>query len=133
MATILRENITYTREEVPHTLEGFKNWEFSSGSVIDEDFKVFARLFKKHIANNLPPRTRLVTYGRGHYEVSGFIERQGKCVYFAISDVRYFPGNWRENILIRIASSDHDYTGGSNHYTRLEEFKEQIDNLLNSQ
>ena len=131
MSTITRENTTYTQTEVPQTLAGFKNWEFTSGPVIDEDFRVFARLFKKYITQHLPTGSQLVTFSRGHYEVSGFIQRQGKYVYFSVSDVRFFPGKWQSEILVRTATSDKDYTGGVNRYTGLDTFQVAVDALLN--
>ena len=130
MATITRENITYTRVEVPKTLAQFKNWQFSSGSVIDEDFRVFARLFKKHVSQNMPDNSQLVNFNRGHYYVSGFIENDGKYVYFSVSDVRHFPGNWYNNILVRTAKTERDYTGGSNRYTTLDNFTQAVADLL---
>ena len=133
MATIIRENITYTEEQVPHTLAGFKTWKFSSGSVIDEDFRVFARLFKKYVSNNLPEGSSLAKYNRGHYDISGFVERQGRFVYFSIPDVRFFPGEWFGNVLIRTAKSAEDYTGGNNCYTILSQFKQNVQRLLQAE
>ena len=130
MPTITRENITYTVAEVPNTLSGFKNWQFTSGPVIDEDFRVFARKYKQFVITHVPTDTKLVSFHRGHYEVSGFVERQGKFVYFSVSDVRFFPGEWYNNILVRTAQSDKDYTGGRNCYTSLENFTDSIDKLL---
>lgn len=129
---ITKENITYTREQVPDTLNKFKTWQFTSGSVIDEDFRVFARLFKGYATNNLPEGANLVRFSRGHYYVSGFIERQGKFVYFSISDVRFFPGGWHNDILVRTAVTDHDYTGGNNCYTTLENFSRTVGKLLSA-
>ena len=116
--------------DVPKTLEGFKDWEFSSGGTTGEDFNTFARLFKKHIQKNLPEGFKLVAFSKGHYYVSGFVERGGKFVYFSVSDVRYFPGGWHNNILIRTAKNEKDYTGGSNGYTTLEFFAVKVFNLL---
>ena len=115
-------------ERVPNTLMEFKNWKFSSGSVADRDFKVFARLFKKYIIQNIPSNSKLVNFNRGHYYVSGFIENGGKYVYFSISDVRYF--HWYKNILIRTAETERDYTGGNNYYTTLDDFKQSVVNLM---
>jgi hypothetical protein len=129
---ITRENITYTIVQVPNTLTKFKAWEFSSGPVIDEDFRVFARLFKKHVTQNLPTEAVLVKFNSGHYYVSGFIERQGKYAYFSISDVRHFPNDWHNNILVRTAKSETDYSGGCNRYTTLDNFTRAIDNLLSA-
>ena len=116
--------------DVPKTLEGFKDWEFSSGGTTGEDFNTFARLFKKHIQKSLPIGSNLVAFSKGHYYVSGFVERGGKFVYFSVSDVRHFPGSWQNNILVRTARNEKDYTGGGNNYTNLEFFAVKVLNLL---
>ena len=117
-------------EEVPNTLEGFKDWKFSSGGTTGEDFNIFARLFKKHIQKNLPVGSNLVAFSKGHYYVSGFVERGDKFVYFSVPDVRFFPGEWYNNILVRTAKHEKDYTGGSNGSTTLEFFSVKVLNLL---
>lgn len=121
---------TSYEEEIPKTLDEFRPWEFSSGSTTGNDFRAFARLFKKGIAERLPTGASLVKSSKGHYIASGFIKRQGKFIYFSVSDVRHFPGDWYSNILIRTAKSDTDYTGGSNCYTSLDEFTQRVDSLL---
>ncbi len=128
---VTRAHTTYYEEEVPKTLSEFRAWEFSSGGTTGADFHVFARLFKKQIAKSLPTGARLVKFRRGHYDTSGFLERQGQYVYFSISDVRHFSGCWYSNILIRTAKSDSDYIGGSNGCTNLTDFTQKVNRLLN--
>ena len=122
----------YVEEEVdvPEDLNGFKDWEFSSGSTTGEDFNVFSRKFKAHIGKSLPVGAILVNFRSGHYDLSGFVQRGEKYVYFATSDVRHFPGNWHDDILVRTAQSDIDYTGGRNCSTTLETFAEDVEKLL---
>ena len=79
-------------QKVPNTLAKYKNWEFTSGHIIDEDFRVFSRLFKKYINAHIPIEANLINFNRGHYYISGFIEKQDRYVYFSISDVRFFSG-----------------------------------------
>ena len=50
-------------------------------------------------------------------------------MYMSISDVRYFPCEWVENILIRTMQHDKDWSGGTNHYTDLINFTKDIANL----
>ena len=126
------QTVTYD-EEVPKSLEGFRNWEFSSGGTTGQDFKIFARLFKKEIERQLPGDVQLLKFSAGHYYVSGFIYRNNRYVYFSISDVRHFPGGWYDNILIRTAKSDGDYTGGCNNYTQLRDFGEKAVYLLGNE
>ena len=128
---MLRSKTIYYEVEVPKDLKAFQGWEFSSGGSTGEDFIVFAKEFKKFIKENLPDQAVLVDFSRGHYILSGFISRAGKFVYFSISDVRHFPGSWIDDILIRTAQHDKDYTGGSNGSASLTSFSKDVERLLN--
>jgi hypothetical protein len=116
--------------EIPDTLEGFKKWEFSSGSTTGKDYLIFHRLLVRSIKRSLPRGAKLVNTIKGHYFTSGFIERDGKFIYFSISDVRGFPNEWHKNILIRTAESATDYTGGSNGYTTLAGFADKVADMI---
>ena len=126
---ITRQSIQTYEEEVPDTLNKYRNWEFSSGGIAGEDFRVFAKLFKKYVKSSLPAGATL-RFNLNHYCLSGFIGRESKFIYFSISDVRHFPGDWHNKILIRTAKSEQDFTGGSNCYTSLEDFAENVELLL---
>lgn len=107
------------------------NHEFSSGSYTWDDFNSFARSFKtamKHVCHELG--AELVSFSKGHYYVSGFIQRWSKFVYFSSSDVRYFPKEWADHLLIRTAENSRDFTGGANRYTDLSMFQENVSYLL---
>ncbi len=130
MSKITRQVITSYEEEIPNTLEKFKSWVFSSGGTTGEDFKVFARAFRSYVKKNLPPNSILVSFNTGHYYISGFVKRGDKYVYFSISDVRHFSGSWIDDILIRTAKHEKDYTGGCNNSTTLEKFSLNVEQLL---
>ena len=130
MAKMIRYETVSYEVEIPKKLDSFNHWQFSSGPTTGEDFKVFARLFKKRLKSQLPIEATLVNWNCGHYYLSGFVQKDGKFAYFSISDVRGFPGAWRKAILIRTAKSDTDYTGGPNGYTNLEDFGRRINKLL---
>lgn len=127
---INRYRVVTEEAEIPEDLNSFKDWEFTSGSTTGEDFKVFARKFKAHIRKSLPEGATLVKFRDGHYYLSGFVQRGENYVYVSIPDVRYFPGRWHDDILVRTAQSDTDYTGGSNCSTTLAEFSDAVDRLL---
>ena len=127
---ITRQRIITYEEEIPGTLSKFKDWEFSSSSIAGEDFEVFVKLFKKYIRGHLPAGAKLHKFNPSHYCLSGFISKGDKFIYFSIPDVRYFPRRWQDNILIRTAKSEQDYTGGSNNYTSLEDFTGDVERLL---
>jgi len=127
---VQKREVNYYEETVPKDLEAFKEWEFTSGGTTGKDFMAFSRLFKKYIKNNLPNGAELVEFSGGHYICSGFVKRGEKFVYFSVSDVRHFKNSWMTNILIRTAKHEKDYTGGSNNFTTLENFKSGVERLL---
>jgi len=126
---ILKSIIHVYEEEIPTSLEAFKQWEFTSGPETGEDFNVFARLFRSFVKKNIPADAK-ATVKVGHYESYGFVELNGKFVFFSISDVRYFKNSWVDDILIRTAKNSSDFTGGSNCSTTLEKFKADVTRLL---
>lgn len=69
----------------------------------------------------------------GHFYFYGFLEnkKNGKLVYFSCSDVRHFPDEWFNHLLIRTAENDTDWTGGSNNYCRLPEIADKAKQLTN--
>jgi hypothetical protein len=130
MATIQKCKVMYYEETIPETLTGFKSWHFTSGGTTGQDFKIFAKVYKKWLKNILPADITICRFERGHYYLFGFLEKQGKYVYFSISDVRHFPNSWAEDILVRIADSPQDYTGGSNNSTTMERFAQDVNKLF---
>lgn len=67
---------------------------------------------------------------KNHYEFSAVIQRDdGQHVYFSISDVRYWFNGWSENILVRTMKHDSDWSGGSNHYTDIDNVARSIKGL----
>lgn len=111
-------------------LKAYENHVFESGIRNSKDFLRFARLFRNEIRRQLPDGAKLDMCNTGHFYVSGFIERQGRFVYFSISDVRHFRNSWYTNILIRQANHNTDFTGGHNHYTSLNNFRVEVTKLL---
>ena len=106
------------------------NYEFQSGSRIGAEFKQFARDLRKELNRQLGKiNCQIVKYNVNHFEVSGFVEKDGKFVYFRVGDVRYNP-NWHADVLIRTAESTTDFRGGRNQRTSLESFGENVRKLL---
>ena len=86
----------------------------------------------------------LVNQSYGHYDVSGFIRRNDKYVYFSYSNSLNYGGRTyvalKENnsysgcctpLLIRTAKNDSDYRGGYNNFTSFENCQSLIERLLN--
>jgi hypothetical protein len=116
--------------ELPRTLKPFVDYQFSSGGYIGDDFKSFNTKFRNVIKKSLPQGYELHSWNRGHYYCSGVIkDDNGRFIYFSISDVRFWMNEWFTKILIRTMEHDKDWTGGSNHYTNLINFSNDIKKL----
>lgn len=97
------------------------------GGITSPDYKTFERKYKnylKKVANDIGGE--LVKFNPNHYEFSCFVKRNDKLVYISISDTRYFKNEWYNNILIRTAKHEKDYTGGSNQHTTLDTIGNKI-------
>lgn len=98
----------------------------------DRIFKIFARSFKAEIESQLAEKEyEIVIYIRGNFYISGFISNSNRMryVYFSVPDVRY-TRNWHKQVLVREAENRHDYIGGINNYTSLEDFGEAVNKLM---
>lgn len=107
---------------------------FESSSSETPEFKRFAKDFKDFISGILSPNSKLVSFSKGHFQVSGFIkltryfDHNDKYCYFSVPDVR-FNSDWHEKVLLRRADSPKDYTGGTNNFVSLDQIKEMIGKL----
>ncbi|HZK27070.1 MAG TPA: hypothetical protein VFD00_06000 [Thermoclostridium sp.] len=115
-------------ERMSAVMKKWKNHYFESSCYKTEDFKAFARDLKKYINKNLPPSSKLVNWSVGHFYVSGFIQKSEQYVYFSLRDVRGY--DWYDNVLIRTAAHDKDYTGGRNNFTNIEFFAQSVQELF---
>ena len=127
----LQQNIVEleTQKQKVIELNGMERWVGFQFESTDE-FAGFARDFKKHILSVLPDGTELVNWNKNHFEVSGFIKRDSKYVYFSIRDVRFWQDAWYNDIMVRIAGHEEDYTGGRNCDTTLPAFIEAVEDLF---
>jgi hypothetical protein len=102
------------------------NHNFESSSTTTPEFKSFTRDFKHSLNLIIKPEFEIKNFIRGHFYISGFLQNRcnGNYGYFSTSDVRFSPNDWFNNVLIRTAKHDKDYTGGFNNYCRLENIKE---------
>lgn len=99
------------------TIEQYKNHTFESSCSKTPEFKKFARRFRHEVKKMFTDDTTIV-FNTGHFYISGHIQNpiNGKWAYFSISDVRDFR-DWYDEVLVRTAESEVDYTGGTNCYT----------------
>ena len=124
------DGMYHYKSELPKTLQPFVHHVFSDGSYIGNDFASFNTKYRNAIKKLLPNGYELHDWNRNHYECSAVIKDvEGRFIYMSISDVRYFPNEWAENILIRTMKHDKDWTGGTNYYTDLINFTKDIAKL----
>jgi hypothetical protein len=116
------------------TFEVFINkWhghEFQSSMGLTEEFASFAKDLKKAVTQAFQG-TFVVMVHRGHFEVSGFLQNKAtdRWVYWHVSDVRFFQDEWVNHVLVRTATSDHDFAGGPNQYTTLMDLPAMVQRL----
>lgn len=102
------------------------------GSQCSDDFKSFARKFKGFLKRNLPSCCKIVDHHCGHYDLGGFVERDGKYAYYHWSWDRFSPvnvsegHNFRTAVLYRTAENEKDFRGGHNQFCSLEQFPGKI-------
>lgn len=111
-----------TKTTVFKRLEDWRGNSFESSSGKTPEFMAFARAFRTYINHKAKlNQLQLVNVSTGHFYISGFFlnPRSGKYAYFSINDVRGGSDAWWNNVLIRTAQHDKDWTGGSNQYTAL--------------
>jgi len=104
--------------------------EFVSSTVETEEFKQFFRRYKSALKKALPDGLKIIDFYSNAFDGSGFITDGEHYVYFSFSDVRFLKNEWYHHILIRTAKHEKDYTGGTNQYTSLPKFGEDVQGLL---
>lgn len=114
-------------------LRKWTSHEFSSLPYAGEDFKKFAREFNAEFKKSLAQYgVEVIRNKPGHYYLSGFVKNpdNGKFAYYTVGDVRYMFGRWAEEVLIRTAKSEKDFTGGFNQYSTLEDLPKALAALV---
>jgi len=108
-------------------IEKWLDYTFESSAGLTPEFAQFNKEIKDLIKKSLPDCLELVSWNKGHFEFSGFLRNKntGKFVYFSCSDVRYFKNAWYEDLLVRTAENEKDFTGGSNNFCKLSELAEK--------
>lgn len=114
-------------------MDKWKNRTIADGGGYNsEDFLEFAKDFKKFLFKELQSvHIDLNRFNVGHHEVSGFFLNRttNKFGYFSISDVRYFPNDWHNNIMVRSVTGYGDYKGGTNNWSSLSNFAETAERI----
>ena len=111
-------------------LRKWLGFQFSSGSVTGEDYKLFEKELLNLLKRNLRKEgIEFVNPVRGHYYCSCIVKNTntGKFAYFSISDVRFSQDEWAYKVLYRDCAHEKDWSGGSNRYCTIEDL---INNII---
>ena len=106
-------------------INGIEKWigyEFESSCSLTPEFAAFRKDIKSYIKKALDQNLELIMpFSSLHFAFSWFIKNKltGKYVYFSSDDVRGGRDGWYNNLLIRTAKDEKDYSGGSNCFTKL--------------
>ena len=98
--------------------EKWRNYEFSTGATTGEDYTSFQKDARSDL-NKMAKEEGLIvhSFNKNHYCFSAILKTQGgKYIYTSISDVRFFPNEFLDHVLIRTMKNEKDYTGGTNNY-----------------
>lgn len=109
----------------------YKGVEFESSTGLTEQFSQFYRAYVREVKKLLGRDAYDFRFRRGHFEIYAHLKNKetGHWAYLSVSDVRYWPGAWNTNILVRSAKNERDCTGGPNQYTSLANLKEAIERI----
>lgn len=99
------------------------------GGTTSQEYKNFQRNYRsvlKEIGKNIG--LELHSFNKNHYDFSAVMKSNitNQFYYISISDVRYWKNEWANKILYRTMEHDHDWTGGSNRYSTLENLSKNL-------
>ena len=120
---------TETHKTVFKKLFDWKGNSFESSTYRTPEFMAFARMFRSYIREQARDNGLEVTnFSTGHFYCSGFLRNisTGKFAYFSISDVRYFPDSWIDDVLLRSADHEKDFTGGRNQRVNIQNIGQEL-------
>ena len=119
----------------------FKKWNGKQlqdcGSYVSKEFISFQTAFRNEVKRICAEiGAELVAFRGGHYDMSGFICRNGHFVYFCYSNYRNRTKvdlTSRQAFYCRTAANENDYRGGINNNVPFTDAKETFDRLLNTE
>ena len=110
------------------------------GSVVSKEFNQFQNAFKREVERLAQEGgARLVSYGKGHYDMYGFLEKDGTYVYFSYGALDRTKvqltsaSDFISPLLMRTAKHEKDYRGGSNNNILFTQFLPTMQRLFKQQ
>lgn len=106
------------------------------GAYMSDEAKSFFRAFKSYLKRNLP-ECDLIGFKPNHYDTFGFIQKGDKFIYVSYNLRDNYPtmadfsrSDCLGGVLYRTAKHQKDYTGGSNHFTSINNLVSSINELF---
>ncbi len=110
------------------------------GTAMSDEAKSFYRAFKNYLKREFPDAT-LVGFRPNHYDFSGFIVQDGKCVYISHDLYRACDGyayadfsdsSCMNGVLYRTARDTKDFRGGGNRFSSIYDLAENVRQMFSS-
>ena len=104
-----------------------EDWGYNSRDYIS--FQTKYKNVLKEIGNECG--VELYSFNGGYYEFSCVMKSKytNRFYYVSICDVRTWKNEWADNVLYRTMEHDKDWTGGSNHFCKLEDLGHSLNQL----
>lgn len=104
-----------------------EDWGTTNSFESKEFVKDFIKMLKRH----LDKEGCNINIKLNHYDLSGFIEKDGKYIYISYSIPRGFKIDFNasgamDGVLYRAADNDHDYKGYYNNFSSLADIPRKI-------
>ena len=119
-------------------MKTFRKWNNKRiedwGCVMSDDAKSFYRAFKNYLKRTFP-NAEFVGFKPNHYDTSGFIIQDGKCIYISHSlnrggNIRFNDSSCMTGVLYRTAKNTTDYHGGSNHFSSIDNLEHSLKSMF---
>ena len=106
------------------------------GCTCSKEFKDMTSSFKRALKRTFPA-AKLTGFKANHYDFTGFVEQDGKCVYISYSMKRGEPMDMHDSscfggVLVRTARDVKDYIGGHNNFCSFYTLKSCVEKVMNS-
>lgn len=101
----------------------WRDYRFSTGTTAGEDYLSYQKDAKSDLTKMAKEEGMKVhDFSKNHYCFSAVLETEdNKYIYVSISDVRHFPNQFLDHVLVRTMEHDKDYRGGMNNYCSWED------------
>ena len=111
-------------------LEDYTDYQFETSTTRTQEYISFERKYKNHLKKILPEDYSLHSFSGNHFCFSCVIKSNtNEFIYLSIPDVRYYPNEWENNILIRQMEHEKDWAGKRNYYTNLKSLPKDLVHL----